>query len=112
MPENLGGLLILALPLVLLFFLTSRARRQQRDLSAAQSSVAPGARVVTTTGLHAEVVAVGEDSTVVLQIAPGVHTTWSRRAIGRVLPDPIPDDGNLSTGPAVGPGPDPDPPSR
>ena len=80
------GLIILAIPLLLLWFMVSRGRRQQRELAATQNALEPGTRVMTSSGMFAEVVAV-EDDAVVLEIAPGVHTRWNKRAIGQVLPE-------------------------
>lgn len=92
------GLIILLIPLALLWFMVSRGRRQQRELMAQQDSVTPGTRVMTTSGLYAQVAEVDGDA-VVLEIAPGVLTRWSRRAIGQVLPatDAKPDDSEDET---------------
>ena len=93
--DNVANLLLLALPLLLLFLVFSRARRQQRDLLAAQTSATPGARIITTAGLHARVVEVDGD-VVVLETAPGQHSRWAVQAIARVLEAPpsaaTPDD--------------------
>ncbi|GLY17352.1 preprotein translocase subunit YajC [Kineosporia rhizophila] len=77
-------LIILAVPLVLLWLMVSRGRKQQRELMALQDSVTPGTRVMTTSGLYAEVVEIDGEA-VVLEIAPGVHTRWTRRAIAQVV---------------------------
>ncbi|MCD5349158.1 preprotein translocase subunit YajC [Kineosporia mesophila] len=77
-------LIILAVPLLLLWLMVSRGRRQQRELVAQQESVTPGTRIMTTSGLFAEVVEVDSDA-VVLEIAPGVRTRWSKRAIGQIV---------------------------
>ena len=87
-------LIILAVPLLLLWFMVSRGRRQQRELIKTQDAVAPGTRVMTTSGMFAEVVAVETDA-VILEIAPGVHTRWTRRAIGQVLPASDPDTDSI-----------------
>jgi preprotein translocase subunit YajC len=94
------GLLYLALPLLLLWMVISRTRRQQRLLAAAQASVQPGMWAMTTSGLHGRVVSAGDEPTVLLEIAPGVHTRWARQAIAEVFEedpatratDPHPDD--------------------
>ncbi|GLY30559.1 preprotein translocase subunit YajC [Kineosporia sp. NBRC 101731] len=77
-------LIILAVPLLLLWLMVSRGRKQQRELVAQQESVTPGTRIMTTSGLFAEVVEVDADA-VVLEIAPGVRTRWSKRAIGQIV---------------------------
>ena len=85
--DQYAGLIFLALPLLLLYIVFSRTRRQQRLLAAAQASIRPGLRVMTTSGVHATVVSADDDSTVVLEIAPGVPTRWARQAIAQVFDD-------------------------
>lgn len=68
----------LALPLIL------GSRRQKRAMAEAQqlqNSLVDGDRVLTTSGLQGTVVSSAEETTVDLEIAPGVRTTWSRAAI-------------------------------
>jgi preprotein translocase subunit YajC len=91
---NVAGLIFPLLLLLMLFMIISRSRRQQRQLVAVQASIEPGLRVMTTSGVHGTVISLGDD-TVVLEIAPGVHTTWARPAIAEIRPDPpdqVPDD--------------------
>jgi preprotein translocase subunit YajC len=84
--EQFLGPLLLALPLLLLWMVISRARRQQRLLAAAQASIRPGLWAMTTSGLHGRVVSAGDgEPTVVLEVAPGVHTRWARLAIAEVF---------------------------
>jgi preprotein translocase subunit YajC len=83
--EQYSGLIFLALPLLLLWMLYSRARRQQRILAAAQASIRSGLWAMTTSGLHGRVVSAGDEPTVLLEIAPGVHTRWARQAIAEVF---------------------------
>jgi len=86
--ENYSGLVFLALPLLLLWMVFSRTRRQQRVLDEAQASVRPGLWVMTTSGLHGQVVtAEAGDPSVVIEIAPGVHTRWARQAVAEVFED-------------------------
>jgi preprotein translocase subunit YajC len=71
----------------LLYFVTIRPqRRRQQQAQQTQRNVEPGARVRTTAGMYATVVAV-EDQDVVLEIAPGVDARFMRRAIMDVVPD-------------------------
>ncbi|MFD0664356.1 preprotein translocase subunit YajC [Thermocatellispora tengchongensis] len=79
------------LPLILLvvvfyFLLIRPQRKRQQEQLRMQNSLAPGARVMTTTGLFGDVVAVDGDD-VILEIAPGVETRWVKAAIGRVVTD-------------------------
>jgi preprotein translocase subunit YajC len=72
----------------LLYFVTIRPQRnRQRAAAQTQRTVEPGARVRTTAGMYATVVSV-EDQDVVLEVAPGVHVRYLRRAIMDVVPDP------------------------
>ena len=94
----------LALPLVL------GSRRQKRAMAEAQrlqESLAVGDRVMTTSGLHATVVSTSDESTVDLEIAPGVRTTWVRAAVRERLTDDVdetPADDDQPAGDATGVG--------
>jgi preprotein translocase subunit YajC len=85
---NYSGLIFLALPLLLLYMVFSRMRRQQRQMAVVQAAIAPGLAVMTTSGVHATVVSSDDDEIVVLEIAPGVHTRWARAAIAQVFDQP------------------------
>jgi preprotein translocase subunit YajC len=79
------------LPLVVLVFafyllILRPMQRRQRDQAAVAGQLAPGARVITHSGVHASVVSVA-DATVELELAPGVVTTWVKGAVARVLDD-------------------------
>ncbi|MBD0292781.1 MAG: preprotein translocase subunit YajC [Jiangellaceae bacterium] len=80
----------LLLPILLFavfyFILIRPQQRQRRELMQVQSTVAPGARVMTGSGLIAQVVNVDGDE-VDLEVAPGVTNRYVRRAIVRVFPD-------------------------
>jgi preprotein translocase subunit YajC len=70
--------LVLAVPLVLSSRKQKRQAAAQQDL---QSSLAPGDRVMTTSGLYGTVADVSGDNTIDIEIAPGVVTTWLRLAV-------------------------------
>ncbi len=73
----------------LLYFVTIRPQRnRQRAAMQTQRTVEPGARVRTTAGMYATVVSV-EDQDVILEVAPGVHVRYLRRAIMDVVPDDL-----------------------
>jgi preprotein translocase subunit YajC len=80
----------LLLPLLLLavfwFILIRPQQKQRREIAQLQATLAPGARVMTGSGLVATVASI-EDDEVVLEVAPGVTNRYVRRAIMRVLPD-------------------------
>src|SRR5258708_11640379 len=72
----------------LLYFVTIRPQRnRQRMAQQTQRTVEPGARVRTTAGMYATVVAV-EDQDVILEVAPGVEVRYLRRALLDVVPHP------------------------
>ncbi|GAB3126557.1 hypothetical protein GCM10027289_02650 [Tsukamurella serpentis] len=76
--------LLLVLMLVFMFFQFRKQKKQMNETMAMQESLTVGTKVMTSTGLYGTVVGLGED-TVDLEIAPGVATTWVRRAIAKVL---------------------------
>jgi preprotein translocase subunit YajC len=100
--DKLAPLIILALPVLMLWWMSSRARRQQRELAAVNASLAVGDSVMTSSGLFGQITTLSEES-VELQIAPGIVTRWDRRAI--VRPAPIAARADASV-----PAADPDPP--
>lgn len=82
---QLGSILPLILLVVVFYFLLIRPqRKRQQEAQQMQNSLTPGARVMTTTGLFATVVAVDNED-VVLEVAPGIETRWVKAAIGRVV---------------------------
>jgi preprotein translocase subunit YajC len=95
--------LLLGLAFVLLVVLPGRARaRTAQRTQAMQSELAVGSEVMTTSGLHGRVAALG-DSTVDLEISPGVVVRWARAAIAQINRPEDTDvsmDGTTTTGPA------------
>ncbi|MGP3916224.1 preprotein translocase subunit YajC [Nonomuraea sp. NBC_00507] len=82
---QLGSILPLILLVVVFYFLLIRPqRKRQQEAIKMQNSLAPGTRVMTTTGLFATVVSVDNED-VVLEVAPGIETRWVKAAIGRVV---------------------------
>jgi preprotein translocase subunit YajC len=73
----------------LLIIRPSRKRASAQQRLGEQLTV--GARVMTTSGLFAEVVAV-EDDGVLLSPAPGVTMKWTKAAVSRILPEPDVED--------------------
>ncbi|WP_410645721.1 preprotein translocase subunit YajC [Amycolatopsis sp. lyj-346] len=70
--------LVLAVPLVMS---TRKQKKQQAAQQELQSSLAPGDRVMTTSGLYGTVADTSGDTTIDIEIAPGVVTTWLRLAV-------------------------------
>jgi preprotein translocase subunit YajC len=90
-------LIVIVVLFGLLYFVMIRPQRnRQRQAQAMQNTVQPGQRVRTTAGMYATVVE-ADDQDVVLEVAPGVHMRFLRRAVLETLPD---DDG--TAGPDLG----------
>lgn len=85
-----GNLLVLALPLLLLAFLMLTQRKRGREVQTFQSGLAVGDAVVMTSGLYGTILVL-DDSTAVLEIAPGVQVRVDRRAIGMAQPTVVTD---------------------
>jgi preprotein translocase subunit YajC len=83
--EALPNLLLLALALGLAVLVLTRGNAARRAVRETQESLEPGMQVMTGSGLFARVVEV-ETDVVVLEIAPGQHSRWDRRAVVRVVP--------------------------
>ncbi|KGM11759.1 preprotein translocase subunit YajC [Cellulomonas bogoriensis 69B4 = DSM 16987] len=71
-----------ALLIGVMWLMTSRGRKQQREAATFRSELEPGQEVMTGSGLFGTVVSV-EGEVVTLEIAPGVTTRWLRPAIGK-----------------------------
>ncbi|MFC9995365.1 preprotein translocase subunit YajC [Nocardia sp. NPDC127526] len=80
-------LLLVAL-LIPMFLGVRRQKREMAKVTEMQESLKTGDRVVTTSGLYGTVVDV-DDTTVDLEIAEEVVTTWSRAAIREVRTDDV-----------------------
>jgi preprotein translocase subunit YajC len=90
-------LIVIVVLFGLLYFVMIRPQRnKQRQAQAMQNTVRPGQRVRTTAGMYATVVD-ADDQDVVLEVAPGVHMRFLRRAVMETLPD---DDGTVGPDPA------------
>lgn len=94
--ELLLPLMIVVL-LVLMFLQSSKQRKAMKELREMQETLAAGDHVLTTSGLHATIVAVDAD-TLELEIAPGIRTRWDRRVIREKF--------DISPAPETGPGTD------
>jgi len=69
----------------LIYFMAIRpGRNRQKKTVEQQNNVRPGARVRTTAGMYATVVAVDGDD-VVLEVAPDIEVRYMKRAIVEVL---------------------------
>lgn len=93
--ELLLPLMIIGL-LVLMFMQSSKQRKAMKAVQQMQDSLQVGDDVLTTSGLHATVVSVGEES-LTLEIAPGVRTQWDRRVIRERFDRAVPDTGETGS---------------
>ena len=96
--ELLLPLMIVVL-IVLMVLQSTRQRRTMKDMRKMQASLTAGDRVLTTSGLRATIVSVG-DETVELEIAEGVHTQWDRRVIREKIDAGTPPGADTGTGAA------------
>ncbi|TWP52355.1 preprotein translocase subunit YajC [Lentzea tibetensis] len=71
-------LVLLAVPLFLSARKQKRAMAEQQQL---QNSLEAGDRVMTTSGLYGTIADASDDTTIDIEIADGVVTTWLRAAI-------------------------------
>lgn len=71
-------MLIVALPLILS---TRKQKKLMAEQQEMQNSLTEGDRVMTTSGLYATVADASDDTTIDLEIAEGVVTTWLRQAV-------------------------------
>jgi preprotein translocase subunit YajC len=73
--------------LAAMYFLVMRpGRKRQQKAQQQQNNIQPGARVRTTAGMYATVVAVDGDD-VILEVAPDIEVRYMKRAIMEVLGD-------------------------
>jgi len=77
------------LPLVLLvvifwFLVVRPARTRQREFLKTQSELAPGHRVMLSSGIFGELVTI-DDQNIELRIAPETVVTVNRQAVARVI---------------------------
>ena len=83
--EDLYALLPFVLLALVFWFLVFRpARKRQRETMQTQASLEVGKRVMLTSGIFGDVVAVDDDA-VQIEIAPGTVISAHRQAIGRVV---------------------------
>ena len=78
-------LILIVVFIGLIYFMAIRpGRNRQKKVAQQQNTVLPGARVRTTAGMYATVVAVDGDD-VVLEVAPDIEVRYLKRAIMEVL---------------------------
>ena len=78
-------LILIVVFIGLIYFMAIRpGRNRQKKVAQQQNTVLPGARVRTTAGMYATVVAVDGDD-VVLEVSPDIEVRYMKRSIMEVL---------------------------
>jgi preprotein translocase subunit YajC len=86
-------LIMLAVLALLVFFMFRNGRKRKRDQETLQSTMVPGADVMTNFGLYGTIVSIDEEANkVALEIAPGTIVHIHRQTIARVVEPVTPDD--------------------
>ncbi|MCM3358477.1 MULTISPECIES: preprotein translocase subunit YajC [unclassified Psychrobacillus] len=84
---DLVGLLpIIAMFVVMWFFIIRPAQKRQKSTAEMQSNLKRGDHIITVGGLHGKVDAV-DDQTIYVVVADGTRLQFERVAVGRVVTD-------------------------
>lgn len=76
--------------IALMFFMSSRTRKQQKEQQAFRAALAPGQEVMTGSGMVGTVVAIDDTTdTVTIESTPGVQTRWLRAAVAKRMDTPV-----------------------
>ena len=82
---SLTGLLpIVAMFVVMWFFIIRPAQKRQKNTSQMQNNLKRGDQIITVGGLHGKIDAVDE-STIFVVVADGTRLQFERVAVGRVI---------------------------
>lgn len=83
-------LILIVVLLGLMFFMTSRQRKQQREAQAFRTELAPGQEVMTGSGMFGTIVEVDEANDIItIESTPGARTRWLRAAIAKRVDAPV-----------------------
>jgi preprotein translocase subunit YajC len=94
--------IILIVVLFMIVYMTMTRRKRAQQAQQSQTSIVPGARVRTTSGMYGTVTSVEDNDDVMVEVAPGVNIRMMRRAVV-----PVPQDAASGTGPIPEPSPEP-----
>ena len=83
---NIATLLPFILIIGVMLLMTRSAKNKQRQAAEMRNQMQPGSGVRTIGGMIAKVKEV-RDTTVLLEVAPGVHSLYAKNAVGSVLSD-------------------------
>jgi preprotein translocase subunit YajC len=86
-------LLMFGLLGLMMYFMSRRQRKAQQQQLNLQSSLNVGDRVMTTSGMYGTVCDTSSDTSIGIEIAPGLETEWLRAAVReKVNPDVVTDE--------------------
>jgi preprotein translocase subunit YajC len=85
-------LLMFGLLGLMMYFMSRRQRKAQEQQQQLQNSLSVGDRVMTTSGLYGTVVDTSSDTTIGIEIAPGLETEWLRAAVREKVSPDVEDD--------------------
>jgi preprotein translocase subunit YajC len=93
---DVSFLILIAILLVVMFFMSSRTRKQQREAAEFRSNLTVGTKVMTASGMIGTVIDVDDSNDqVTIESFPGSPTTWLRAAISKKIEEPVADDADL-----------------
>ena len=81
----LPGIIIL-LMVAMYFFMIRPQNKRRKEMMEKQRQAGPGESIVTIGGLHATIID-ADDTTVTLEVSPGIMCVYERGAIARVVED-------------------------
>ncbi|WP_448060670.1 preprotein translocase subunit YajC [Cellulomonas hominis] len=84
-------IIVLVLAMGAMWFMTSRTRKQQRQVTDFRANLEVGQEVMTGSGLFGTIVAVDGD-VITLESTPGNESRWLRAAIAKLVDPPVEDD--------------------
>ncbi len=88
MPFDPLLVLLFGVLVVMIFFTWRSSRKRRADAEELQSSLVPGAEIMTQHGIFGTLISVDEDSNqAVVETTPGVLLRLHRQTISRVVPD-------------------------
>ncbi|MGI9825269.1 preprotein translocase subunit YajC [Agromyces sp. Marseille-Q5079] len=87
-------IIMLAVLAVLIFFMFRNSRKRQAEAQKLQSSVVPGAKVMTNSGVFGTILSIDEEENqVLLETTPGTVLNVHRQTVSRVVePVAVADD--------------------
>ena len=90
--------ILIIVVLFMLVYMTMTRRSRARRAQQAQSTLVPGTRVRTSSGIYGTITSVEGNDDVMLEVAPGVHIRVMQRAVV-----PLPPDASMGGGPSEEP---------